>query len=199
MQRRVSSNESLESACIMNGEPVVIGGLPIPSDAPLFLTALGVHVLFGLAAVVTGAVAIFSKKMAGRHPRFGTYYFWCLAVVFVSAAVLSAMRWTENYHLFALGVLSFSAGWAGRTARRRRWSHWLTVHISGLGMSYVLLLTAFYVDNGPHLPLWNQLPPIAFWVLPAALGVPAIAWALLRHPLTRSKGEVERGFPRQNR
>ena len=167
----------------MNGEPFVFGGIPIPSDAPLFLAILSVHVLFGLAGVVTGAVAMFSKKMAGRHPRFGTYYYWSLAVVFVTAGGLSTMRWTENYHLFVLGVLSFSAAWIGRRARRRRWSHWLKLHIATLGMSYVLLLTAFYVDNGPHLPLWNKLPPMAFWLLPAAIGVPLIVRALLRHPL----------------
>jgi hypothetical protein len=167
----------------MNGEPFVLGGIPIPSNAPLFLTVLVVHVLFGLAGVVTGAVAMLSKKMAGRHPRFGTYYYWSLAVVFVTAAALSAMRWTENYHLFVLGVLSFSAAWMGRRARRRRWSHWLPLHISALGMSYVLLLTAFYVDNGPHLPLWNKLPPIAFWLLPTVVGVPLIVRVLLRHPL----------------
>ena len=65
----------------------------------------------------------------------------------------------------------------------RRWSHWLQLHISALGMSYVLLLTAFYVDNGPHLPLWNKLPAIAFWLLPAAIGVPLSVRALLYHPL----------------
>jgi len=25
-----------------------------------------------------------------------------------------------------------------------------------LGVSYVALLTAFYVENGPHLPLWDR-------------------------------------------
>jgi len=55
-----------------------------------------------------------------------------------------------------------------------------------MGLSYVLLLTAFYVDNGKNLPLWNKLPQIAFWVLPAAAGIPFIIRALLRHPLVRS-------------
>jgi hypothetical protein len=54
-----------------------------------------------------------------------------------------------------------------------------------MGLSYILLLTAFYVDNGKNLPLWNKLPQIAFWVLPAAAGIPFIVRALLRHPLVR--------------
>jgi hypothetical protein len=27
------------------------------------------------------------------------------------------------------------------------------------------VLTGFYVDNGPFLPLWNRLPYIAYWLL----------------------------------
>jgi hypothetical protein len=35
-----------------------------------------------------------------------------------------------------------------------------------MGSSYLGLLTAFYVDNGPQLPLWNRLPDWSFWILP---------------------------------
>jgi len=47
------------------------------------------------------------------------------------------------------------------------------------------LLTAFYVDNGKNLPLWKELPPIAYWILPGAVGIPLIVYALLRHPLVQ--------------
>ena len=50
-----------------NGNTVVVLGVPIPSTAPIFLAIVGVHVLFGLAAVITGAVAMLSKKGRGRH------------------------------------------------------------------------------------------------------------------------------------
>jgi len=40
------------------------------------------------------------------------------------------------------------------------------------------MLTAFYVDNGPHLPLWRHLPTWAFWALPSVVGVPLIMRAL---------------------
>jgi len=52
-----------------------------------------------------------------------------------------------------------------------------------MGTSYVLLLTAFYVDNGKNLPLWKELPQIAFWLLPSVVGVPIILNALWRHPI----------------
>ena len=41
-------------------------------------------------------------------------------------------------------------------------------------MSYILMLTAFYVDNGKNLPFWKELPQIAFWLLPGAIGVPVV-------------------------
>jgi hypothetical protein len=54
-----------------------------------------------------------------------------------------------------------------------------------MGTSYILLLVAFYVDNGKNLPLWKELPPIAYWLIPIMLGVPLVVRALLRHPLAQ--------------
>jgi hypothetical protein len=162
-----------------------VAGIPLPSSSPVFLTLVGIHILFGLACVVTGVVAMLSVKRPGRHPRFGTLYDWFLAVVFVTATALSAMRWAEDYHLFILGVLSFGAATLGREARRRRWRNWLTTHISSMGTSYVVLLTAFYVDNGKNLPIWRDIPSLTYWLVPSAVGLPLIAWALTQHPLIR--------------
>jgi hypothetical protein len=52
-----------------------------------------------------------------------------------------------------------------------------------MGLSYVLMLIAFYVDNGKQLPpLWKDLPHVTYWLLPLAIGIPLIVRALLRHP-----------------
>jgi hypothetical protein len=161
-----------------------IAGIEIPSTNPVFLTVVGVHILLGLACVVTGAVAMLSQKRAGRHPLNGTIYFW-LAAVFVSATSLAVVRWAHDYHLFVLGAFSFAAACLGREARRRRWRGWARLHIAGMGASYVLLLIAFYVDNGKSLPLWKELDPVTYWVLPAVVGIPLIVRALLWHPLAR--------------
>jgi len=146
---------------------------------------VGLHVLVGLVCVVAGAIAMLSPKRSGRHPTFGAIYYWSLVAVFVSASALSAVRWDEDYHLFILGALALASASLGRAARRQRWSGWVRVHITGMGLSYILLLTAFYVDNGKSLPLWKELPPIAYWLLPAAVGLPFIIHALFRHPLVR--------------
>jgi uncharacterized membrane protein len=173
---------------MLNESTTVVLGIPIPSTDPFFLAIVGVHVLFGLAAVTAGAIAMLSNKGRGRHSNWGTIYFWFLLGVFVTMSALSFMRWAENYHLFTLGVLSFAFALFGRTAVQRRWHQWPRVHLTGMGGSYILLVTAFYVDNGKNLPLWRELPEIAFWFLPSAIGVPLILYALVRHPLVLALG-----------
>lgn len=171
----------------MTGNPILVAGIKIPSSDPLFVTVVALHVLLGLVCTITGIVAMLSAKRAGRHPLFGSVYYWCLMGVFVTACGLAAARWSEDYHLFILGTLAFAAASLGRMARRKRWSNWARLHISGMGTSYVLLLTSFYVDNGKSLPFWRDLPPITYWVIPAAVGIPLVARALLRHPLARTR------------
>jgi hypothetical protein len=52
------------------------------------------------------------------------------------------VRWAENYHLFVLGALSLTSATVARAALRQRWRNWISLHIIGMGLSYVLMLTA---------------------------------------------------------
>jgi hypothetical protein len=115
-----------------------LAGIEVPSTDPTFLAVVGIHILLGLACTVTGAIAMLSQKRAGRHPRYGTIYFWCLTGLFLTATGLAVVRWAEDYHLFILGALLFAAACMGRQARRRRWRNWARLHITGMGLSYVL-------------------------------------------------------------
>lgn len=164
-------------------------GIFVPCDSSIFLAVLTIHIPSGIACVLAGLVALLSRKQPGRHPRFGTIYYWSLTVVFVSASVMVSLRWAEDYHLFILGTLSFTAASFGRMAHRRRWNGWVRLHILSMGMSYILMLTAFYIDNGKSLPLWKELPTLAYWILPSAFGFPLIVHALLHHPLVRQSGK----------
>lgn len=166
------------------GETTIVAGIEIPSTDPFFLVVvLGVHIPLGLSCVAIGAIAMLSRKRRGRHSRFGTTYFWFLLALLASATILSLMRWTENCHLLVLGASSFICAWIGRTALRHRWSSWVRLHISGMGLSYILMLVAFYVDNGMQLPLWKDLPHFMYWLIPLAVGIPLIVRALLWPPL----------------
>jgi hypothetical protein len=158
-------------------------GDQVGSTAPVFLAFLAVHVLAGLTAVVTGAVAALVRKGSSRHIRAGRWYYLAITVVFVTATVLAALRWRQDYYLFIIGAVAFTAATIGYQHRRRH-RPGDTGHIAGMGIAYVAMLTAFYVDNGPHLPLWDRLPAFMFWLLPTAIGAPIIARAII-HARTR--------------
>jgi len=160
---------------------ITLGGIPIPSREPLFLVTVAIHVVAGVVATVAGAVAMLAHKAPGLHPRNGTLYFRALAVVCLTMAAIAIARWPVDNELAVLGILAYASAFIGRRARRRGWSRWPMVHIPGMSASYILMLTAFYVDNGPNLPVWRQLPTIAFWILPAAIGLPLMIRAIWKY------------------
>lgn len=166
----------------------LVAGIPIPSTSPVFLAGIAIHVAFGLAAAVTGLAAMLSPKGRGRHRHVGVAYFWALAGVFATASALAAVRWDEDKALFALAGLAFGAVAIGRVARRRLLPGWARIHIVAMGVSYIALLTAFYVDNGKSLPVWRDLPRLAYWIGPTLVGLPIIVATLARHPLARTAG-----------
>ncbi|TGN89770.1 DUF2306 domain-containing protein [Bradyrhizobium yuanmingense] len=171
----------------MNGS-TIIAGIEVPSVDPLFLAIVfAIHIPLGLLCVISGAVAMLLPKRRGRHSDVGTLYFWGQLALFSSATMLAIMRWAENYHLFALGLLSFAAAWFGRAMLQRHWRDSVRLHIAAMGSSYVLMLIAFYVDNGKQLPVWRDLPHFMYWLLPLAIGLPIILHAIFRHPLAQRR------------
>jgi len=161
-------------------------GTEVGSTAPVFLIFLAIHVFAGLTAVITGAIAALARKGSARHIRAGRWFYRAITVVFATATALAAMRWRQDYRLFLIGAVAFAAATVGYLHRRRR-RPGDTGHIAGMGGGYIAMLTAFYVDNGPHLPLWDRLPPLAFWLLPSAIGVPITARAVLRARRVRQR------------
>lgn len=157
-----------------------IWGVEVGSTAPWFLALLAVHIPAGLTAVATGAGAALTRKGSARHVRLGRWYYAAITVVFVTAAGLAALRWLEDWDLLLLGTLAYAAATAGYLHRRRH-RPGNTGHIVGMGASFAVMLTAFYVDNGPHLPLWDRLPAWALWLLPSVLAAPVIARSVRRY------------------
>lgn len=159
-------------------------GIHVPSDAPVFLTFLAAHVTAALIAVVSGAwAALARRRRRGRHTRPGDVYVCAICVVFATATAMAVMRWRQDYHLFLIGAVAFGAALTGLVARRRHWPG-DTAHILGMGGSYIALLTAFYVDNGRQLPIWDRLPTAAYWLLPSLIGIP-LTYRALRHARKR--------------
>jgi hypothetical protein len=170
---------------MFKGNPTVIEGFEIPFDGPLFLIVLAIHVIAGLTCVISGIFAMLARKQRGIHSKSGSIYYWVLWIVFITATLMTITRWKEDYHLFFLGLVSFIAAFVARRALRKKWEKWSIYHISGMGLSYIFLLIAFYVDNGRFLPVWKDLSPIIYWLLPLLVGMPLLVRTLLRHPLSR--------------
>lgn len=162
-------------------------GDQVGSAAPIFLAFLAVHVIAGLTAVITGAAAALARKGSPRHVRAGRWYYRAITAVFATATALAVMRWRQDYYLFVIGAIAFTAATIGYLHRRRH-RPGDTTHILGMGVAYTAMLTAFYVDNGPHLPLWDHLPVLAFWLLPSVIAAPLITRAIVRARRCRRAG-----------
>ena len=106
---------------------------------------------------LTGAVAALARKGSPRHIRAGRWSTGRSPWSSPPPPLLAAMRWAQDYYLFILGAMAFTAATIGYLHRRRH-RPGDTGHIAGMGIAYTAMLTAFYVDNGPHLPLWDRLP-----------------------------------------
>jgi hypothetical protein len=184
----------------MNGVLAVeIAGIDVPDAGAVFLAALAVHVTAGVTGVIAGGLAATAGKRPGRHPRAGTVYLYAIGAVFTTATVMAALRWHRDWHLFLIAAVAFGLAMLGWWARRYHPRRWMTWHGSAMAGSYIALLTGFYVDNGPQLPLWDRLPHLAYWLLPAAIGIP-VTWRALRrngaiHTMADHAGRAGSGPP----
>lgn len=149
----------------------------------LFLATAAVHVSFGIAAAATGAGAMWARKAVGAHPRWGATYLWLMGGVVLTAFVLMAILPCENFPAFVVSLAAIPSAFVGRRARRRGREGSMRVHAAGMGLSYVLLVTAFSVEA--QTPPWNMVPDGPFWVFPSLIGMPLIARSLTQHALLR--------------
>jgi predicted membrane protein DUF2306 len=169
---------------MFEGDPFFFQGFEIPSDDLIFLVILSIHVLAGISCAFVGLLAMLADKKRGRHTKCGKIYNVSIWIVFLTAVIISTIRFKEDFHLLILGSVAFFSAFIARWAVKKKWGKWSIVHITGMGTSYIFLLTAFYVDNGKFLPIWKNFSPVVYWLLPAVVGVPIIARTLLRHPLS---------------
>lgn len=156
-----------------------IPGLPTPAAGPVFDAALLVHIAAGITSVVAGMLAMLTRKGGPWHVRSGRVFLGAITVLFTTMLVMTVIRWPATIHLAALGTIALTAAVLGWRNRRRGQSD--RIHITLMALAYVAMLTAFYVDNGPHLPLWEHLPAWSFWILPLAVGTPLTLRAIRRH------------------
>ena len=171
---------------MFQGNPFEFQGFVVASNSPLFLVVLAVHILSALTCVVSGVLAMFAEKKRGQHSKSGAVYYWFLWVVFITATIITIIRFKEDLPLFILGLVALFSAYIGRKAQKSHRKSRIIVHITGMGISFIFLLTAFYVDNGKFLPVWRNFNYLMYWLLPGAVGIPVILITLFRHPLARN-------------
>jgi uncharacterized membrane protein len=119
---------------------------------------LGIHILAGFTALVTGFIAIVAPKGKKVHKISGLTFFIGMIMVCVSAILISLMK--DNRFLLHIGIFSFYLVYSGyRSVKNKS----LNPNI----MDWVLLLTAFV--NCLVMVLSGQLVLIVFGVLGASL------------------------------
>jgi hypothetical protein len=176
----------------------MIDGFPLSFFLPLV-----VHAVAALLTGITGLMAFRAPKRRERHPRWGIRYLWAYTVVFLTATILSAERWEADASLFFLAVIGYGFVLGGYGARRFRevpqvrralGKQWVVAHIVGMIGSYVVLWTAFYVDNAHLIPGLKELPSLTFWILPTVIALPFLMLSLLRFaPKTARAVRIEPG------
>jgi uncharacterized membrane protein len=93
---------------------------------------LYLHIAVGIIALITGAMAIFTKKGKGKHRSSGKIYFWAMTLVFITGLIVAGYR--TNTFLFMISFLSYYCVFAGvrilhlkklHRSQSPRWFDWL--------------------------------------------------------------------------
>ncbi|MEL6863942.1 MAG: hypothetical protein AAFP19_05965 [Bacteroidota bacterium] len=152
----------------------------------LFSVFLAIHITGGSMALVTGALAIMTRKGGKGHTQSGKFYFIGMTMVFVSAVVMSILH--PNPFLLMIGVFSYYLVGVGYRAKYLKKLHldqkpalidWLLSGVAGI----------FHLG----LLLWGIYQ---YFVLGSSFGITAMVfgglaltlnWRVLRNFIYRPK------------
>ena len=151
---------------------------PITADLGISRTSASIAYAVGTLAGILPAPVI-GRWIDRRGPR--------VTATIIAGGLALACAFMAAVQSATMLLVGFACACFGRSALRHRWRYWVRLHIAGMGMSYILMLVAFYVDNGKQLPLWKDLPHFMYWLIPMAVGIPLIVRALLWPPLARGR------------
>ncbi|HUF92919.1 MAG TPA: hypothetical protein VMR23_11115 [Candidatus Limnocylindria bacterium] len=122
-----------------------------------------VHIAAGMTALFVAPVAMVTAKGGPAHRRWGTVYFWMMAVVAVTAVPLGL--WRPNYFLMLVAVFSFYFAFRGyrvllrkhpergEGARALDWSASAATFLASAALIVLGIVTPS--------PLWVTLAPVA--------------------------------------
>jgi hypothetical protein len=130
------------------------------------------------------------KRRGARHGQLGNAYFALLATCLPLGLVIgSAHPGLSAFELATWPTLAMGiAGWAAMRRRPRKFvgRPWIVAHISGMGGSYVGVVTASAFQTFGRVGPDTTATAIAIFALPTLIGTPLIG-ATIRRRLPRAR------------
>jgi uncharacterized membrane protein len=140
----------------------------------LTTTFLIIHILCGFTALVTGAIASFTKKGGKAHRRSGKWYFGAMTGVFVTAIAVSILKSLAflfmvgffSYYFVVRGYRQLSLKGLGRTQKASA----IDWFITGVALLFGLGLIGWAI--------YQQRNGISFWPVPLTFGIISASFAI---------------------
>jgi uncharacterized membrane protein len=130
---------------------------------------LFIHVLAGIGALTSGALAIILKRNTTKHKPVGKFYFWCMTIIFVTATFVSVVKHLQ--FLFLISIFTYYSTLIAYRALKLKNLHkgqkpylvdWLIEAIAGISfIGMILFACIFYIKYQDM----NAIIPMAFGVL----------------------------------
>jgi hypothetical protein len=152
----------------------------------MMLTAVIVaHAALGTALLVVGFLALRAPKRArSAHGRLGTVYFALLFTCLPLGLVIGAQHaGLSAFEVATPPTLAF--GLVGYAAKHRRprpllGQPWIVAHLSGVGGSYIGVVTAGAFQTFGRIAPDSAVAAVVIFALPTLVGSPLIARAIAR-------------------
>lgn len=146
-----------------------------------------IHVIGGFSALVSGIIAMQTKKGAKNHTISGNTYYYSMLLVFITIIPMFIIKGAPILFLFLIGIFSFYQVYTGvrfykvnNKKHNLRWHDYLTVSIATFSTLYMLTKGAYEFIYG------IQFVGILLMVFGLVLG--GFAWSDLKWIYQISKG-----------
>ena len=113
----------------------------------IYQPVLILHVIAGFLALVTGLIAMVTRKKGGKlHNRTGMIFYWSMFVVFVSTVIFFVLDpLSLKYQFFlTIGIVSFYPAWSGKrvlSMKKGVVAKWYdTAAAFGIGVSGIIMV-----------------------------------------------------------
>jgi uncharacterized membrane protein len=141
---------------------------------------LGLHVVSGFTALVTGLIAMAAKKGGKAHKLNGLIFFIAMLTVSVSALVVSVQR--DNQFLLHIGLFALYQNVSGYRAiknksRKPSWLDWGIVAIGAINGAYMVATLNIVLAVFGGISLFLVVGDLNIYIrLARNLEIPKMAW-----------------------